>query len=138
MSAVLLFPLAGCSDSDSPTIALPPSRTLNGSFGGELPSLIPGEDWSAVTLQLQTASERNVSGTIEPKTGPTRPIGGTFAGTNLVLSIGELPTEQACYEYTLNIFRFEFDAANEVTAFEGTLMGRCQGTVSGGFRMTRK
>lgn len=135
---VAVLPFAGCSDSDSPTIALPPSRALNGTFEGPLPSRIPGEDWSTVALDLTTSSERNVSGTITPKAGSPRPIGGAFAGTSLILSIGDLPQQQACFAFTLNIFRFEFDAANEVSAFEGTLAGECQGTLAGGFRMTRK
>jgi len=130
------FPFAGCSDSDSPTVALPPTRALNGTFEGALPDRIPGEDWSTTTMVLQTAG--NVSGTITPKVGASRPVGGTYAGTNLLLSIGNLPQAEACYEITMNVFRFEYDAANEVSAFEGTLMGRCQGTVSGGFRMERR
>jgi len=133
---LLLLPLTGCSDSESPTIALPPTRALNGTFSGPMPSLIPGEDWSNVTMELMT--QGNVSGTFTPKSGPTRPVGGTYAGTNLVLSIGNLPQGASCFEITMNVFRFEFNSSNDVSAFEGTLTGRCQGTVSGSFRMERK
>jgi len=136
LPALLLISFVSCSDSDSPTIALPPTRALNGTFSGAMPSLIPGEDWSTVTMELETKG--NVSGTITPKTGTTRPVGGTYAGSNLVLSVGNLPQDASCFEITMNVFRFEFSSTNEVTAFEGTLMGRCQGTVSGSFRMERK
>jgi hypothetical protein len=126
----------GCSDSDDPTGALPPSRAVNGTFSGAMPVEPPGEDWSRVTMDLVT--DRGVSGTLKPLVGIDHAIGGTFAGNNLILRVGDLPGDSTCIEIALNIFRFELNSSNEVTAFEGTLSGRCQGTVSGSFRMERQ
>lgn len=126
----------GCSDSDSPTEARPPSRSLNGTFVGSLPVQPPGEDWSEVTMALVT--EKDVSGVLRPKVGIVHSVGGTYAGANLILRIGDLPGTSACHEISMSVFRFDRDAANQVVAFEGTLSGRCQGTVSGGFRMVKQ
>lgn len=128
--------ISGCSESDSPTSALPASRAVNGTFGGSLPVQPPGEDWSSVTMQLMTQGK--VSGVLKPKAGVDHAIGGTYAGTNLLLQIGDLPGDGKCYEISMNIFRFEFNVASEITAFEGTLSGHCQGTVTGFVRMERQ
>jgi len=138
-SLVLLLvtvPLLGCSDSDSPTATLPQSRDLEGTFTGPLPVKPPGEDWSEVTMDLTT--NRNVSGVLRPKVGTERPVAGTFVGSNLIMSVGNLAPSPTCYEISLNIFRFEANAANETIAFEGTIQGTCEGTLSGTFRMERK
>jgi hypothetical protein len=109
---------------------------VNGTFSGAMPVEPPGEDWSHVTMDLVT--DRGVSGTLKPLAGIEHAIGGTFAGNNLILRVGDLPGDSTCSEIALNIFRFEFNSSNEVTAFDGTLSGQCQGTVSGSFRMERQ
>ncbi len=135
VSVILLLILTfGCSESDSPTSPLPPPRTIDGTFSGFITVQPPGEDWSNVTLELQTAG--NVSGTLKPKTGAERPVGGTYVGPNLILNVGGL-TESSCVEITLNAFRFERDASNRVTAFDGSVQGRCPTPVSGAFGMKR-
>ena len=135
---LLLLPTAliSCNESDSPTIALPATRSLNGTFGGAMPVAPPGEDWSSVVMVLQTSGD--VSGVLKPAAGIDHSVGGTYAGTNLILSVGDLPSDNTCVQIQLNVFRFEFDLENNVTAFDGTVSGNCPGPLSGSFRMERQ
>jgi len=135
VSICLLLSLAvGCSESDSPTAVLPLPRTIDGVFVGTVSVQPPGEDWSSVTLKLESAG--NVSGTLTPKSGTERPVRGAYVGQNLILDVGEL-NESSCVELTLNGFRFERDASNRVTAFDGSVQGRCPAPVTGTFSMKR-
>lgn len=135
--ALLAFSLVSCSDSSSPTAALPAVPALDGLWTGSLPIQPPGEDWTSVVLEL-TQDARQVSGELRPNGGMNHQIGGAFSGSNLILRVADLPNDGSCFEIQMNIFSFEFDAENKTVGFSGTLTGECGGTIAGSFQFRKQ
>jgi hypothetical protein len=141
LAALGLVVLQAC-DGSSPTapndIRGVDASNLVGMWAGPMPTGMPGEDWTSVTLSINHVGE-GVAGYLRPRAGVDHPVTVTLSpGSSAGISV-QPPTTPGiqCNSYTIAVSGIEY-RRDHPFALLGATVGKCPNTLIGEVRLVRR
>lgn len=140
----LLLSIVVLQACDGNTLTAPTDvRSVNpaalvGAWVGPMPTGMPGEDWSSVTLTINHTGA-GVAGYLRPRAGVDHPLTITFWPSGEAgIEVLELTANQSipCFRYGISVTGLEY-RRDRAAALVGRTVGRCPNTLMGEVRLVR-